>query len=991
MRIDWIGRCAAICVGMWVLLAASACRESDGTAAATSQARPSASLTAAPPPAISSSESTAAVQVPSEGQMHPRTTVICNDFNPCTSDYYSVFLGRCIYTPLTGPACTRTCYTGSTCNNGTCSGGAPMMCFALDQCHTAGACSMLTGRCSNPTKSDGTPCNDGNACSWGDACQSGVCTAGSWKSCVSLNPCQTSACNPATGACDSSPKADGTTCDDGNACSWTDTCQSGVCTGGSWKWCVNLNPCQTSACNPTTGACDSNPKADGTTCNDGNGCTQADACQGGTCVGSNPVVCTALDQCHTAGTCDTSTGVCSNPTKSDGTTCDDGNACTQADTCQGGTCTGANPKTCAATDQCHDVGTCDPGTGNCSNPLKNTSDDDGCTLDWCDPVTGMHHSLASGALCSDGNVCNGTETCSDSGTCVAGTPISVDDGDPCTVDTCDEVTGVKHVAVVTGADKLPIDDGKPNTLDFCDPATGNGWHIAVPALDRTVATLAYDATRFLYTSNPPVQQGVVDGTIDKVSAALVRGKVVGRDGVPIPNVRIDINGFGHTVTRPDGNFDMAVNGGGARTVHYSKAGYLPVDRQVSPGWNDYKVVDDVVMIPRDPVVSEVDLGAVGIQVARGSMQTDDDGSRQAVVMFSQGTQATKVLADGTEVPLGTLHVRATEYTVGDDGPKTMPAPLPPNSGYTYAVELSVDEALEDGSSVQFTNTDSSMPHSVFLYVDNFVGFDVGDTVPTGYYDHAAGAWKASDSGVVIRIVEGGSHVDIDGDGQPDDESTLEADYGFTPEELNHLPLVYAPGTTVWRVPIDHFSSWDCNWGFGPPADATPPAPDDPKPGDPEPDPCKNDQQNGSIIGCRRQTLGETLPIAGTPFSLDYTSDRAAGRVGAYSLDIPLRGDSLPPGVTAMELHVGVAGRELDYQYSGATLATTHQYVAWDGADAWGRKLPICRMKGPPRLQIMGPGGPGHATGPKVPQKGPRVDPFLGSRTAARSGGPIVTS
>ena len=59
---------------------------------------------------------------------------------------------------------------------------------------------------------------------------------------------------------------------------------------------------------------------------------------------------------------------CSNPTKADGTPCNDGNACTQTDTCQAGTCTGANPVTCAAPDQCHDAGTCNPATGVCSNP-----------------------------------------------------------------------------------------------------------------------------------------------------------------------------------------------------------------------------------------------------------------------------------------------------------------------------------------------------------------------------------------------------------------------------------------------------------------------------------------------------------------------------------------------------------------------------------------------------------------------------------------------
>ncbi len=54
------------------------------------------------------------------------------------------------------------------------------------------------------------------------------------------------------------------------------------------------------------------------------------------------VTCTALDQCHVAGTCNPATGVCSNPTKQDGQICDDGNVCTQGDHCVNGVCMGNN-------------------------------------------------------------------------------------------------------------------------------------------------------------------------------------------------------------------------------------------------------------------------------------------------------------------------------------------------------------------------------------------------------------------------------------------------------------------------------------------------------------------------------------------------------------------------------------------------------------------------------------------------------------------------
>jgi len=96
-------------------------------------------------------------------------------------------------------------------------------------------------------------------------------------------------------------------------------------------------------CIPATGACFYPAKSDGTTCDDNNACTQTDTCQSGVCVGSNPVTCSA-SMCQVAGTCNPSTGVCSSPTNAqDGSTCSDSNACTVGDMCQSGVCKpGAN-------------------------------------------------------------------------------------------------------------------------------------------------------------------------------------------------------------------------------------------------------------------------------------------------------------------------------------------------------------------------------------------------------------------------------------------------------------------------------------------------------------------------------------------------------------------------------------------------------------------------------------------------------------------------
>lgn len=180
--------------------------------------------------------------------------------------------------------------------------------------------------------------------------------------------------------------------DDGNACT-DDACNGDIpvhtptavqtpcgaglkCDGmGMCVGCITAADCQApgNQCLVATcaaGMCGTMTKPDGTGCSDGNACSQADTCQAGACSGANPVVCGVSDQCHLAGTCDPATGDCSNPARPDGSGCDDGSACTQTDTCQGGACSGASPLMCMPSDQCHEAGNCDPATGMCSNPAK---------------------------------------------------------------------------------------------------------------------------------------------------------------------------------------------------------------------------------------------------------------------------------------------------------------------------------------------------------------------------------------------------------------------------------------------------------------------------------------------------------------------------------------------------------------------------------------------------------------------------------------------
>ena len=461
-----------------------------------------------------------------------------------------------------------------------------------------------------------------------------------------------------------------------------------------------------------------------------------------------------------------------------------------------------------------------------------------------------------------------------------------------------------------------------------DPAS------VAPPLDGSVATSLISATSFLYTGPNPIQTGVSPGTITITRTAVLRGKVMTRDGQPLPGATIailDHPEFGQTLSRADGLFDLAVNGGGLLTVTYQKHGYLPAQRQVQTPWQDYAALPDVALVPLDPRVTTVDLSSgssAPIQVAQGSVISDTDGQRQATLLFARGTTATMTLPDGSVRPLPALHVRATEYTVGANGPAAMPGQLPPSSGYTYAAEFSVDEATAAGAiSVTF-----SQP--VNTYVTNFLGFPTGTVVPAGYYDRLVGRWVGSGNGLVIGIlgVTGGeADLDLDGSGTVASASALGA-LGITDAERQQLAALYAPGQSLWRVPVTHFTPWDYNWPFGPPPDAT--APNQPPPDwnkPPVDDPC---QKAGSIIGCETQSLGEEIGVTDTPFRLRYQSERQRGFSDGRTLSMSLSGDHIPHSLKSIDLSIQVAGQ---FQFLTFPPATNLRHTFnWDGRDGYGR-------------------------------------------------------
>jgi hypothetical protein len=335
-----------------------------------------------------------------------------------------------------------------------------------------------------------------------------------------------------------------------------------------------------------------------------------------------------------------------------------------------------------------------------------------------------------------------------------------------------------------------------------------GPELDAPPLTETAATDLGAATAFLYTGDSPVQTGVEPGAILRERAAVVHGMVFDRDsGDPLPGVTVTVQGhpeWGQTQSREEGRFDFALNGDGYVILVYAKDGYINAYRQVHVQPQMYSQAEDVALVEQDPATTAVDLDDPGMKVARGSVESDADGARQATLLFPEGVSAS-FRTPGGLVPVSQLTIRLTEFTVGEDGPMAMPAELPPASKYTYALELSADEMEAAGA----TGIEFSEP--LPFYVEDFVGFPVGETAPLGYYDRERGVWVPLPSGIVLQIVSetgGLADIDVDGDGVADDVSL---DPGISEAERATLAGLYEPGQVLWRVEVPHFSELDINW------------------------------------------------------------------------------------------------------------------------------------------------------------------------------------
>lgn len=438
-----------------------------------------------------------------------------------------------------------------------------------------------------------------------------------------------------------------------------------------------------------------------------------------------------------------------------------------------------------------------------------------------------------------------------------------------------------------------------------------------PVLDTTEQSTIDKSVEFIYTGENAIQKEVVT-EIDEDLVCVIRGLVMERDSTPLAGVKVSISNhaeYGYTYTRVDGTYDLVVNGGGELTVRVEKNNYLASERTVSIPMKEFIWAPNIVLIPLDTVVTVIDPSSDTMQIAQGSLVSDEDGDRQATIFFPAGVE----IVGGTG---GSFSVRATEYTVGENGPEAMPATLPATTAYTYCVELSVD-GMEN---VTFTQ---NLP----VYVDNFLGFPVGGIVPVGYYDSEQDTWISSENGVIVQvleIVDGKAVLDIDGSGLAATEAELSL-HGITDEELIKVAKVHTVGNSYWRVAFNHFTPWDCNWPYGPINGAV--APNNQAPT------CERNLENpdydcGSIIDVHNQSLGESVEATGSSTSLYYNSRRMNGFRAANRIKVPLTGDSYPSVLKKVVLDITVAGQRFTRTFAPST-SLEYEYL-WDGKDGYGR-------------------------------------------------------
>jgi RHS repeat-associated protein len=418
---------------------------------------------------------------------------------------------------------------------------------------------------------------------------------------------------------------------------------------------------------------------------------------------------------------------------------------------------------------------------------------------------------------------------------------------------------------------------------------------------------------------------------DEERFSLITGLVENINGAPISDVKVTIFNhpeYGSVLTDSTGRYTIPVEGEGSMNVNLEKFGLIPLHRKVEVLWNDIAVADKAVMIARDTVSTQVVFnGDPGTTYThRSTPIVDEYGSRTLTMVISGDNHAYTFNSSGNQVFFPVINVRGTEFPT----PESMPAQLPPTSAFTWCAEVEADEA-----------EDLYFEKAIDIYVENFLGFDVGYEIPVGFYERDLAAWVPDKNGVIVMLLDTDSDgivdaLDADGDMIADDLNNN----GNIHDEVNGLtdPASFMPGDTLMRAEITHFSTVDLNAPWGPASIlGAIEAAVDFYLGLPWLDFFGFGQDsdcNGSYTERRSRAVHEDIPVLGTGMTLHYSSKRTSGY--KMKVSIPVSRDSIPDDVKTLIARVRVGGR----MFEQAIEPTPNQVLdfEWDGLDALGREV-----------------------------------------------------
>ncbi|MBI5531669.1 MAG: hypothetical protein HY898_03065 [Deltaproteobacteria bacterium] len=525
----------------------------------------------------------------------------CDDGNDCTRDIQTGH--GCQHHDLpSGRACSATrgqCSGTGTCNgHGTCNVAA--WCDDDNGC-TNDSCQnrpMQGFVCVHTNRPTGAHCNDQSACTSTDRCTSEGLCAGNPVSCDDDDPCTTDSCEPSSG-CHHANAPSSTACDDDNPCTTNDHCNGhGRCISGGPTDCDDGNDCTVDNCVRRLG-CTHRPRNNHAACDDQNACTQGDRCDGaGQCAAGHPIICDDGNPC-TVDSCDPATGCVFSPAPTT-VSCTDGNGCTTGDHCDGqGACASGAPVVCDDSNSCT-ADLCETETGAClylnEDVTVSCNDNVLCTAgDHCDGLGTCIGTVDISIACDDNNACTGPDQCTQQATC-AGVLIDPSDGNPCTTDTCNPLTGVSHAPVAAG---VPCSDGNPaNGLELCDGSgTCAPGTSSIPVLERVGGQDPNVKERILGAGRHPVAVGplgiavafveplMFDNSPPRLGVATFTLAAGGKGVARISDVTLNADPV--VAPLPDGSFALAYttygldgDGLGIGLVRISKTGAIASTTQI---------------------------------------------------------------------------------------------------------------------------------------------------------------------------------------------------------------------------------------------------------------------------------------------------------------------------------------------------------------------------------------------------------------------------